>query len=112
MFKIAQATVANDSIRLRRVEAEKFCVLWSDINQRNTVNNKLSVSLDEHIQRFREMVRIARDLKIIQISNDRDKANFKGWVRSVAPLWLQSEPWYDDPAVDILIAQPENLFKF
>ncbi len=112
MFKIAQATVANDSIRLRRVEAEKFCVLWSDINQRNTVNNKLSISLDEHIQRFREMVRIARDLKIIQVSNNRDKASFKGWVRSVAPLWLQSEPWYDDPAVNILIAQPDNLFKF
>ena len=86
MFKTAQATAANDSIRLRRVEAEKFCVLWSDINQRNTVNNKLSVSLDEHIQRFSEMVRIARDLKIIQVSYDRDKASFKGWVRQCCPI--------------------------
>jgi len=111
MFKTAQAAVANDSVRLRRVEVEKFCVLWSDLDQRNTVNNKLSIDLDEHIQRFGEMIRIARDMKIIKVKNG-DKAFFKDWVRSVAPLWLQSEPWYEDPAVDILIAQPANLFKY
>lgn len=108
MFERAQTAVANDSVLLSRVEAEKFCVLWSDINQRNTVNDKLSVSLDEHIQRFGEMVRIARDMKIMQGC----PGNFKDWVRKVAPLWLQSEPWYNDPAVDILIAQPDNLFKY
>ena len=112
MCKRAQAAVANDSVRLSRVEAEMFCVLWSDINQRNTVNDKLSITLEEYIQRFGEMVRIAKDMKVIRVSPNRDKRNFKGWVRSVAPLWLQSEPWYEDPAVDILIAHPENLFKY
>ena len=54
------------------------------------------------------MVRIARDMKIMQVSS---RHNFKTWVRSVAPLWLQSEPWYEDPAIDALMTRPENLFQ-
>lgn len=104
----AQQSVAQDSLSLSRVDAEKFCVLWSDINQRNTVNGQVSVNLDEYILRFNEMVRIARDMKIMQVSS---RHNFKTWVKSVAPLWLQSEPWYEDPAIDPLLEQPENLFK-
>ena len=114
MFERAQIAVANDSIRLRRVEAEKFCVLWSDIYERNTSKNNLSVSLSEYAQRFAEMVRIARDMKVIQLrsSSKGDQAYFKNWVKSVASLHLQSEPWYNDPAVDILIAHPDNLFMY
>ena len=37
----AQKAVTQDSLSLSRVDAEKFCVLWSDINQRNTVNGQV-----------------------------------------------------------------------
>ena len=109
----AQTAVTNDTVRLRRVEAEKFCVLWSDINQRNTIKNNLSVSLEKHIQHFGEMVRIARDMKVMTVRNESEgQPNFKEWVKEVAPMELQSDPWYNDPAVDILIANPENLFNY
>ncbi len=107
MMHKAQTAVTQDSVCLRRVDAEKFCVLWSDINQRNTINGQVSVNVEEYTQRFREMVRIARDMKIMKVSRRDD---FKSWVKSVAPLWLQSEPWYEDPGIDALISQPENLF--
>ncbi len=109
MFDKAQAAVSNDSVYLGRVESEKFCVLWPDINQRNTVNNNLTVSLSEHAKRFGEMVRIAKDMKIVIVQRG-ELGNFKNWARSVAPLWLQSEPWYNDPGVEVLIKKPINLF--
>ena len=108
MFKKAQRAVAKDSVSLKRVELEKFCLLWSDIDQRNTVKGNLATTLDEHILRFGETVRIGRDMKVIQLS--RGKA-FQDWLRSVSPLWLQTIPWYYDPAVDVVIAHTENLFK-
>jgi len=111
MFKKAQNAVQNDSIRLRRVEAEKFCVLWCDINQRNTKKNNLSISLDDYIQRFKEIVRIARNMEVMKLGGGSKDTSFKTWIQSIAPLSLQSEPWYYDPAIDVLMAQPENLFK-
>jgi len=111
MFKKAQIAVQDDSIRLRRVEAEKFCVLWCDINQRNTEKNNLSTSLDDYIQRFKEMVRIARDMEVMKLGGGSKDTSFKTWIQSIAPLFLQSEPWYYDPAIDVLMEQPEKLFK-
>ena len=111
MFKKAQNAVQDDSIRLRRVEAEKFCVLWCDINQRNTEKNNLSVNLDDYIQRFKEMVRIARDMEVMKLGGGSKDTSFKTWVQSIAPLYLRFEPWYYDPAIEVLMAQPENLFK-
>jgi len=51
MFKRAQAAVINDSIRLSRVERKILCPMVR-YNQRNSVNGKLSVGLDEHITAF------------------------------------------------------------
>lgn len=112
IFRLAQAAVANDSISLRRVERDKFTVLWSDINQRNTRNNELTVTLDEHINRLEEMVRIARDMKVLKVGNRASLATFKEWIRSIAPLWLQTEPWYKDPGVQVFLDYPENLYKY
>lgn len=111
IFSRAQVAVMNDSIRLRRVENEKFCVLWCDIFQRNTKKGNLSTSLDEHILRFKEMVRIARDMEVMKLGGGNGENGFKAWISSVAPISLQSEPWYYDPAIDALMAYPENLFK-
>jgi len=104
----AQNSVTGDQIKLKRIDLEKFCVLWSDIDQRNTVKNNLETTLDEHIKRLGETVRIAWDMQLIQVSR---KHNFKNWIREVAPLWIQAEPWYYDPAVNVFLANPENLFK-
>jgi alpha-glucuronidase len=111
MFNKAQTIVANDSIFLHRVELEKFCVLWSDINQRNTENYKLTVSVSKYAERLAETVRIGRNMKIVQLQRG-DFANFKHWLRNISPLWLQSEPWYNDPGVQVFLEHPENLYKY
>ncbi|HBL74197.1 MAG: hypothetical protein A2W90_17750 [Bacteroidetes bacterium GWF2_42_66] len=108
MFERAQAAVVNDSVYLRRVEAEKFCVLWSDIDQRNTIKDNIKTGIVEHTERFGELIRIAKEMGIIQVGGN---LGFKEWVHSVSLLRLQSELWYNDPAVDALMNQPENLFK-
>lgn len=108
-FNQAEESVYDDSIFLSRVEFEKFSVLWSDIDNRNTIENNLACSLDEYAARFGEMVRIAKKHKIINIGG---RIGFKEWIHQVSPIRLQNELWYNDPAIDILISQPMNLFSY
>jgi hypothetical protein len=89
------------------VEFEKFSVLWADIDQRNIMKNNLSIDLSVHAKRFGEMVRIAKKHKMINVGG---RITFKDWIHQVSPIRLQNELWYNDPAVDILIDKPENLF--
>lgn len=112
MFNKAQDTVADDSISLQHVEIEKFCLLFSDVNQRNTRNNQLTISMPEHAKRLAETVRIAKNMKVIQVGNLPNMINFKDWLRSISLLSLQSEPWYYDPGVDAFINNPENIFIY
>lgn len=112
MFNKAQDTVADDSISLQHVEIEKFCLLFSDVNQRNTRNNQLTISMPEHAKRLAETVRIAKNMKVIQVGNLPNMINFKDWLRGISLLSLQSEPWYYDPGVDAFINNPENIFIY
>lgn len=100
MFDKAQEAVADDSISLQHVELEKFCLLFSDVNQRNTRNDQLTVSIPEHAKRLAETVRIAKEMEVIQVGNLPNMRNFKDWLRSISLLSLQSEPWYYDPGVN------------
>lgn len=109
MFERAQAAAANDSVLLSRVEFEKFSVLWADIDQRNTVENNLSIDLSLHAKRFAELVRIAKEHKMINVGG---RITFKDWIQQVSPIRLQSQLWYNDPAIDIFISHPENLFQY
>lgn len=112
MFDKAQEAVKDDSISLQHVEIEKFCLLFSDVNQRNTINDELTISMPEHSKRLAETVRIAREMEVIRVGNRANMMNFKNWLRSVSLLTLQSEPWYYDPGVDAFLNNPENIFIY
>ena len=112
MFDKAQNAVADDPAALYRVELEKFCLLFSDVNQRNTINDELTISMPEHSKRLAETVRIAREMEVIRVGNMPNMMNFKNWLRSVSLLTLQSEPWYYDPGVDAFLNNPENIFIY
>ncbi len=109
VFERAQKAAANDSALLSRVEFEKFSVLWADIDQRNTMKNNLSIDLSAHAKYFGELVRIAKEHKMINVGG---RITFKEWIHQVSPIRLQNELWYNDPAIDVLINQPENLFQY
>ncbi|MBY5959180.1 DUF4838 domain-containing protein [Membranicola marinus] len=109
MFERAQKAVAQDSVLLSRVEFEMFSVLWADIDQRNTLKNNLSIDLATHAKRFGELVRIAKEHKMINVGG---RVGFKEWVQQVSPIRLQNELWYNDPAIDVFISDPENLFQY
>jgi hypothetical protein len=109
MFEHGQKAVVKDSVLLSRVEFEKFSVLWADIDQRNIVRNNLSTDLSLHAKRFGELVRIAKEQKMINVGG---RISFKEWIQQVSPIRVQNELWYNDPAIDILISHPENLFQY
>lgn len=102
IFGRAQAAVTDDPVRLARVDAEKFCVLWADVQQRNTVNNRLAVDRAEFARRLGELVRIARDRKIERLGRT-DLGLTPNWLSSVAGVKLVAQPWYTDPQVEPLI---------
>lgn len=112
MFDKAQKAAADDPASLRHIELEKFCLLFSDINQRNTRNDQLTISIPEHAKRLAETVRIAKEMEVIRVGNLPNMRNFKDWLRSVSLLTLQSEPWYYDPGVEAFLSNPENLFIY
>ena len=91
MFDKAQEAVKDDSISLQHVELEKFCLLFSDVNQRNTRNGQLTINIPEHAKRLAETVRIAKDMEVIQVGN---------------------LPRYYDPGVDAFLKNPENIFIY
>jgi hypothetical protein len=102
VFARAQAAVADAPLRLARVDAEKFCVLWADIHQRSTVNRRLAVDSATFNRRLGELVRIARDRKIERLGRP-DLGLTPNWLSYVAGIKLSSQPWYTDPLVAQLI---------
>jgi hypothetical protein len=73
------------------------------------MKNNLSIDLSIHAKRFGELVRIAIEHKMINVGG---RITFKEWIHKVSPIRLQNELWYNDPAIDISISQPENLFQY
>ncbi|OGV70532.1 MAG: hypothetical protein A3K19_24735 [Lentisphaerae bacterium RIFOXYB12_FULL_65_16] len=104
LFAQAEAAVQDDRAALFRVRQEKFHVLFADLNERNPVNGKLAVSKDEFAQRLAEFMKIGRDLKIGAFIRDQEKAGT--WFQKTARVQPDASPWYNDPVVRRMIADP------
>ncbi len=102
IFARAQAAVADDPVRLARVDAEKFCVLWADVHQRSPLHGRLAVDTVEFNRRLSELVRIARDRKLLRVGRT-DLGLTQNWLSHVSGIKLSAEPWYTDPLVEQLI---------
>ena len=109
MLDRARTAVAGDPVRLERVELEKFCVLWSDIQQRNPRNRQLTVDLPEFVRRLAEAVRIAKAQEIVQTGHSSIPPTMTDWLDAVAAAKLTTDPWYDDPWVTRLLADPQSI---
>ena len=106
-FAKAEVAVADDDASLRRVQAEKFCVLFADLNQRNPANGKIADSEDAFARRLADFARIGRALKIRTIGR-REAGIVSDWLSRIARLRLTSEPWYSDILMERLISNPEK----
>lgn len=102
IFARAQAAVDDDPVRLARVDAEKFCVLWADVHQRNPAHGRLAVDEAEFDRRLGDLVRIARDQMLLRVGRT-DLGLTQNWLSYVAGIKLAAEPWYSDPMVEQLI---------
>jgi hypothetical protein len=106
----AQAAAADSPACLARIEAEKFCVLFSDLQHHNPGRQSLAVDGQEFSRRLSEMVRIARANKIERLGRG-ELGLVNNWLNSVCGAKLKASPWYDDPWVQQLIADPETLLR-
>lgn len=106
----AQAAAAHGPACLARIEAEKFCVLFSDLQHHNPGRKSLAVDGTEFSRRLSEMVRIARANKIERLGRG-ELGLVNNWLNSVCGAQLTASPWYDDPWVEQLIADPETLLR-
>jgi hypothetical protein len=104
----AQASAADNPAFLGRIEAEKFCVLYSDLQHHNPRRNTLAVDKTVFVRRLSEMVRIARSNKV-ELVGRGEPGRMGNWLTSVCAAKLTVDPWYDDPWIERLIADPENL---
>jgi hypothetical protein len=105
LFAKAELAVANDRAELYRVRVEKFYVLFSDLDQRNLVNGKMAESREEFARRLVEFVRLGRMMKVSSFGR-RDAGVASDWLCKVARIRPQVQPWYADPMMDRLMADP------
>ncbi|MEN6344386.1 MAG: DUF4838 domain-containing protein [Armatimonadia bacterium] len=99
----AEEAVRGDRARLYRVQAEKLCVLFGDVNARNPVNGKLAVSEDVFAQRLAEFSAIARTQRLGTFIR---RVTGEEWMYKIARLRLGRSPWYADPVIDRLVKDP------
>jgi hypothetical protein len=109
MLDKARVAVTGDPICMERVELEKFCVLWSDIQHRNPRNRKLTIGLPEFVSRLAETVRIAKAQKIVKVGRASLPPTMAEWLEAVAAAKLTANPWYEDPWVSTLLADPQSI---
>jgi len=105
MFRKAEEAVKDDRAALYRVRKEKFCVLFADLNERNPVNEKLAVSREEFARRLAEFMKIGRITKTSVVGR-RDDGIVSDWLFKIARIRTNVKPWYADPLVDRMIADP------
>jgi hypothetical protein len=63
----------------------------------------LAVDRAELDRRLSELVRIARDRKLLRVGRT-DLGLTQNWLSHVSGIKLSAEPWYTDPLVEQLIA--------
>ncbi len=105
MFGKAEVAVADDRASLYRVRAEKFCVLFADLNERNPINGKLVESKALFARRLAEFLEIGRTMKIRTVGR-REAGIVSDWLYRIARIRTDREPWYADPLIDRLVADP------
>ena len=103
MLGRAEDAVRDDRARLYRVRAEKLCVLFGDLNARNPINGSLAVSGDVFAQRLAEFCAIGRTMRIGQFTR---RLTTDEWLYRVARIRPQRSPWYSDPLIERLVADP------
>ena len=101
--KALDMLVRDDRARLYRVRAEKLCVLFGDINARNPINGDLAVSEQLFAQRLAEFCAIGRTMRIGQFTR---RLTTDEWLYRVARIRPERSPWYADPVIERLVADP------
>lgn len=108
----AEAAAAGDDDVLSRVWAEKFCLLFADVNERNLGNGAIADSEAAFARRLAEFARIARVREIRRIARrDSEAAVPSDWLRHISGLQVDADPWYEDETIDRLIAEPEKTLR-
>ncbi|MDH7571431.1 MAG: DUF4838 domain-containing protein, partial [Armatimonadota bacterium] len=103
MLEQAEAAVAHNRVFRHRVRAEKLCVLFADLNARNPFNGKLEVDEATFAARLAEFARIARAMRITEFVR---RLPTEQWLYRVARLKVTHSPWYRDPLIQRLDADP------
>ena len=109
MFAAAEAAVAEDRTALYRVKAEKFCVLFADLNERNPANGQLAVGEAEFARRLAEFMELARLLRR-RVIGRREAGIVSDWLYRVCRVRTLLEPWYMDPLCRRLQDDPLGTF--
>jgi hypothetical protein len=108
----AEAAAAGNENVLSRIWAEKFCLLFADVNERNLSNGQIADSEGAFARRLAEFARIARVRGIRRIARrDSDAAVPSDWLRRISGLQIDADPWYQDQTIDRLIAEPEKTLR-
>ncbi|MEW6360313.1 MAG: DUF4838 domain-containing protein [Planctomycetota bacterium] len=105
MFRKAEDAVKDDRTSLYRVRKEKSFVLFADLNERNPVNERLVVSREEFARRLAELMEIGRITKTSVVGR-REDGIVGDWLFKIARIRTNVNPWYADPLVDRMIADP------
>jgi len=103
MLTQAEDAVRNERACLYRVQAEKLCVLFGDLNARNPVNGKLAISEAAFAQRLAEFAAIARTQRLGTFIR---RVSAEEWLYKIARLRVTRSPWYADPVVDRVLKDP------
>jgi len=111
-FTEAEAAARNDETLGRRVRSEKFCVLVSDLNEYNPVNDTLWGSREDFAGRLAEFVRIAKELNVVDLGRmdtDDKRTSVSDWLYRVARIKITNSPWYADPLIERFSADPPGV---
>jgi hypothetical protein len=103
MLDRAEEAARGNRAALYRVQKEKLCVLFGDLNARNPVNGKLEASEQVFARRLAEFAAIGRTQRITQFVR---RVPTEDWLYKIARLRPTRSPWYADPLIDRLIKDP------
>jgi len=103
IFERAKRAVRNDPTRLKRVEFDELTgVLWADLNEntkeklisKGTVNRRL-------LAKFRQLAHVCEEHRVPDfVAKTRPKV----WIKKIFGLAVDTQPWWNDPTVEKLLA--------
>jgi len=115
LFAEAEAAVGNDDRLAQRIRQEKFCVLVSDLNEYNIVNDNLWDNREGLAGRLVEFVRIAKERNVADLGRMEARHDAIGttsvgdWLYRVARIRLTTRPWHEDPLIKRFLADPTGV---